>query len=464
MNNLRYSDLLLAQGEALEKHDIQVPSVYLTRLGDWFAERVKKIERTHSLAAELKTGAKAEGGVPLLLKLFAGLTTAIRTGTSYKEEIRLAVQDAFSELADAFNALVAFVAGEVAKRGLGKTPLFVINGTDWLRRDEAETFFIHDIHQLRLVRATSSIAPPSPSSSKKQARRPRTSTPPSSSLWSSSRTRARRGPPRRAGMPARVPAQAPAPGLLRLGGDPGPSWSATPAAIHATCSGSRATACRRSTQDPSPSPWPRTAVHRLSTDYRRLVEPQDYGLLARIDAPPSHWCCGCPRKRRPVSRGRPQTSGPGRTAVLDLALAPSERMGIHHHTLAFLGEDAERLRTRRQDLRARPEPGHADGALLLEATRIHERLGAWDQAQQAAEQGLPPTVPATTSAALRSPRARSLTYWKRAVSSMRLLRCFKTNACPQYSDSARLRMSPCFRVGSPTSCRNAVSWMRPCAS
>jgi len=157
VNNLKYSDLLLAQGEALaaalDKHGIRVPSVYLTRLYDWFKQRVETVERTRSLAAELKTSAEAGGGNIPLLKLFAGLTTAIRTGTSYKEQIRLAVQDSFSELADAFNALVDWVAGAVDERGLGKALLFVIDGTDRLRRDEAETFFIHDIHQLRLVRA-----------------------------------------------------------------------------------------------------------------------------------------------------------------------------------------------------------------------------------------------------------------------------------------------------------------------
>jgi len=98
--------------------------------------------------------------VPLLAKLFAGLTTAIRTGASYKEEIRLAVQDSFSELAEAFNALVDFVSAEVSRRGLGETLLFVIDGTDRLRRDGAENFFIHDIHQLRLIRVNSVYCAP----------------------------------------------------------------------------------------------------------------------------------------------------------------------------------------------------------------------------------------------------------------------------------------------------------------
>jgi len=82
-----------------------------------------------------------------------------------------------------------------------------------------------------------------------------------------------------------------------------------------------------------------------------------------------------------------------RTAVLDFALAPlPERLDIHNRALAFRGEDAERLRARRREiadyLQTRPEPGHADGGLLLEAARIYERLGEWDRALQAAEQAL----------------------------------------------------------------------------
>jgi len=80
-----------------------------------------------------------------------------------------------------------------------------------------------------------------------------------------------------------------------------------------------------------------------------------------------------------------------RTAVLDF-VAPPKRTDIHDRTLTFLGEDAERLRLRRQEIddyfKTKPEPGYADGALLLEAAHIHERLGEWDRALRAAEKAL----------------------------------------------------------------------------
>jgi len=287
VNNLKYSDLLLAQGEALaaalDKHDIQVPSVFLTRLYDWFKQRVETVERTHALAAELKTGAQAEGGVPLLAKLFAGLTTAIRTGASYKKEIRSAVQDAFSELADAFNALVDHVSEKIGERGLGRALLFVIDGTDRLRRDEAETFFIHDIHQLRLVHANFVYcAPITILTEEGQAAQSfdasfklpmiklqdKGAAEPFESGWQCLRKFLLKRLPRGC-----FDAEATVDLLVRYsGGHPRDLLRLARYCLQEIDEG------------PITEPVARTAVRRLSTDYRRLVQPEDYDLLARIDA------------------------------------------------------------------------------------------------------------------------------------------------------------------------------------
>jgi energy-coupling factor transporter ATP-binding protein EcfA2 len=287
VNNLRYSDVLLAQGEALaaalQEKSIQVPPVYLSRLGDWFAQRVKTVERTRSLAAELKAGAKAEGGVPLLFKLFAELTTAIRTGTSYKEEVRLAVRDSFSELADAFNTLVDFVAVEVGKRGIGKALLFVIDGTDRLQRDEAETFFIHDIHQLRLVRTNFVYcAPITILTEEGQAAQSFDATfkLPMVKLYDKGAAKPAEDGLRclREFLLRRLPrdcfaSEATADLLVRYSGG------------HPRDLLRLASYCLQEVDEgPIAEPVARTAVHRLATDYRRLVEPLDYDLLVRIDA------------------------------------------------------------------------------------------------------------------------------------------------------------------------------------
>jgi hypothetical protein len=155
VHNLRYSDILLAQAKALvtelEEQQIAVEPVFLTRLSDWFAQRVEQYDKTRDLAAEIKAGAKAETGLPWLGKLFAELTNSVRLNSTYKEEVRTVVRNHFAELADGFNQLIARVNELVSEHGLGQRVLFVIDGTDRLSGQDQQHFFVRDIHQLRLI-------------------------------------------------------------------------------------------------------------------------------------------------------------------------------------------------------------------------------------------------------------------------------------------------------------------------
>jgi hypothetical protein len=156
-NNLQYQDVLLALAEALlrrlEKEGVEVEEVHLSRLKSWFDERVEKHEKTHDFAAEIKAGVKAEGGIPFLSKLFAELTTAFRVNSTYKEELRRVVRNHFSELAGAFNQLIAAAEKACQERGLASRVLFLVDGTDRLRGEDADAFFIQDVHQLQLIEA-----------------------------------------------------------------------------------------------------------------------------------------------------------------------------------------------------------------------------------------------------------------------------------------------------------------------
>ena len=157
INNLTYADIALVLAEALaadaEKAGIAVPEVHLTPLRHWFDDVCHNTEFTKSLSSELKTGAKVQAGLPFVGKLFASLTAAIRSNTTYKSEIRERVRNAFSALAGGFNQLLAYVEDEVRRQGKGQAVIFVIDGTDRLRGGEADALFIHDIHQLRQLRA-----------------------------------------------------------------------------------------------------------------------------------------------------------------------------------------------------------------------------------------------------------------------------------------------------------------------
>jgi energy-coupling factor transporter ATP-binding protein EcfA2 len=156
INNLTYADVALALAEALaasvEQAGITVPEVFLTPLHEWFREVSRNTALTTSLTGEIKAGVKAETGLPFVGKLFASLTAAIRSNTTYKTEIRESVRNSFSVLARGFNQLLSFVESEVSKHGKGHAVIFVVDGTDRLRGDEADDFFVRDSHQLRQLR------------------------------------------------------------------------------------------------------------------------------------------------------------------------------------------------------------------------------------------------------------------------------------------------------------------------
>jgi len=156
-NNLQYQDVLLALAEALlqqlEARGIEIETVHLSRLSSWFDERIEKHEKTKEFAAEIKAGAKAESGIPFLGKLFAELTNAFRINSTYKEELRRVLRNHFSEFAEAFNQLIRAAEQACEQAGLGRRVLFLVDGTDRLSGEDAESFFIRDVYQLQQVEA-----------------------------------------------------------------------------------------------------------------------------------------------------------------------------------------------------------------------------------------------------------------------------------------------------------------------
>ena len=164
-NNLTYSDVLLALAkelfEKLARRKVHIDDTLLYNLKQWFAERVETNTKTREFAAELKAGAKAESGVPFLAKLFADMTLALKSNSSHKEELRLIVENSFSQFAESFNRCIEAAEDAVRRAGLGLKILFIVDGTDRLRDKDRERFFVGDVHQLKQIRSASSIAPPS---------------------------------------------------------------------------------------------------------------------------------------------------------------------------------------------------------------------------------------------------------------------------------------------------------------
>ena len=156
VHNLRYQDILFhLAGKLIEKlldDKVYIDPVHLRRLEDWFTERVVKDEHTSAFALDAKAGAQASAGLPLLAKILASISMTIRTNSTYKEELRRTLSNYFADFANAFNALIDVAEEAVRSAEKGKRILFVLDGTDRLSGKDANAFFVTDVHQLQQVR------------------------------------------------------------------------------------------------------------------------------------------------------------------------------------------------------------------------------------------------------------------------------------------------------------------------
>jgi hypothetical protein len=156
INNLKYSDVLLALAAALlkkleEQDGITMEQIHLSRLEDWFRERVETHTSLRDFSAELKAGLKGEGGLPWLVRLYSELTNKISIGSSYRDELRLVVRNGFSEFAEAFNQLIRASEDKIRDINQGCHILFTVDGTDRLDSEDARQFFVDDVHQLTQI-------------------------------------------------------------------------------------------------------------------------------------------------------------------------------------------------------------------------------------------------------------------------------------------------------------------------
>ena len=105
-NNLQYTEALMAMAESLLERMVAdgyaLGEADLKPIRDWFATTVQTSTTSRELNAELKTGLQAGGGIPGLVKLFAGFTAAFKTGASQKNEWRQEIRNSFSTLSTAY--------------------------------------------------------------------------------------------------------------------------------------------------------------------------------------------------------------------------------------------------------------------------------------------------------------------------------------------------------------------------
>jgi hypothetical protein len=154
-NNIQYSEALMAMAEALleqlNRDGYNLGEAALAPVRSWFASAVTTDSNSSELNAELKAGMRAGGGVPGLIKLFAGFTAAFKTGSTHKTEWRQQIRNRFTSLAAAFNDLIRAAEHDLRKNGRAARVVFLLDGTDKMRGEDTQQFFVYDAEQLLAI-------------------------------------------------------------------------------------------------------------------------------------------------------------------------------------------------------------------------------------------------------------------------------------------------------------------------
>ncbi len=155
-NNLQYTEVLMAMAETLLERlhgdGFVLGAEALEPLQRWFGNVVETQTTTKELSAELKTVAEGGGGIPGLMKLLATFTAAFKTGSSQKSEWRREIRNDFTSLALAFNTLIRLAEAQLARQGRAEQLLFLIDGTDKMRGEDTQQFFVQDAEQLLAIK------------------------------------------------------------------------------------------------------------------------------------------------------------------------------------------------------------------------------------------------------------------------------------------------------------------------
>ncbi len=163
-NNLQYTDALMAMAETLLERmaddGYALGEAVLKPLRDWFVTAVNTRTTNKELTAELKTGMEAGAGLLGLVKLFAGFTAAFKTGSSQKSEWRQEIRNRFTTLAAAFSNLIRAAEAELARLGRAERVLFLIDGTDKMRGEDTQQFFVQDAEQLLAIQTLAIYSAP----------------------------------------------------------------------------------------------------------------------------------------------------------------------------------------------------------------------------------------------------------------------------------------------------------------
>jgi len=154
-NNLQYTEVQMAMAETLLERlhgdGYWLAPDALEPLRRWFGNVVETKAATKELNAELKTVVEGGGGIPGLIKLLATFTGAFKTGSSWKSEWRREIRNDFTTLAQTFNTLIRRAEDQLVRESRAERLLFLIDGTDKMRGEDTQLFFVQDAEQLLAI-------------------------------------------------------------------------------------------------------------------------------------------------------------------------------------------------------------------------------------------------------------------------------------------------------------------------
>jgi hypothetical protein len=154
-NNLQYAEALMAMAEALleslKQDELELSNDAIAPVQKWFMSSIKTDTTSDELSTNLQAGIKAGAGIAGLIKLFAAFTSSFKTGASHKTEWRQEIRNRFTTLATAFNGLIREAERVLRERNVAERVVFLLDGTDKLRGEDTQQFFVYDAEQLLAI-------------------------------------------------------------------------------------------------------------------------------------------------------------------------------------------------------------------------------------------------------------------------------------------------------------------------
>ena len=157
VNNLQYADALMAMAqalvEAMQSGGYAIAQDDLEPLREAVATVVTTRSAGRESSAELKAEANAGGGLPGLFRLLVSFTASAKTNATVKTEWRNEVRNTFTVLAAAFNRLIRGAEAALRVAGRAERIVFLLDGTDKMRGEDTQRFFVYDAEQLLAIQA-----------------------------------------------------------------------------------------------------------------------------------------------------------------------------------------------------------------------------------------------------------------------------------------------------------------------